>query len=222
MSKKNQQNQLAKFVKEKAGILSMNFLEKFKAEKTVNAIELQLQKNRTSLQMPNPQNKITLTEAQTNFLKENWQTMTNKQLAAALGLNLTRTRTELYNLGLKRMELEYWTDQQIKYLRENFRRIGDKELAEIFNTKYPKQKSWKSHHIQKKMSYLGLKRNKLDWFLIKERNRENGSFGNKNHKNNPKPPQVYFHLDARTKIVLTPKTDVDSLKEKYENRNLAI
>ena len=65
------------------------------------------------------------------------------------------------------------------------------------------------------MGYLGLKRTKLDWFMIKERNRNNGSFGNKNPKNNPLPPKAYFYLNPKTRIEIKPGQSVEQLKQKY-------
>jgi hypothetical protein len=169
--------------------------------------------------MPNPINKVVFTEEQHQFLRDNYKTMTNQQLADALGLKLTRTRQEIYNLGLKRMVLQIWTPEQVEFLKNNYRRIGDKEIASIFNKQHLKNKKWSRSQIQKKLNQMGCKRNKLDLFLIKERNRKNGSYGKINKKNNPKPPKIYFQLDARTKIIVTPQTNVDKLLEKYQNRN---
>src|SRR5690606_41007373 len=76
-------------------------------------------------------NKIILLPEEKKFLKENYQSMTNRQLADALELSLTKTRHFLYEMGLKRMEMEYWTDEQIDFLKKNYKTIGDTELAEI-------------------------------------------------------------------------------------------
>tara|TARA_R110002050_G_scaffold69507_2_gene150316 strand:+ start:5351 stop:6139 length:789 start_codon:yes stop_codon:yes gene_type:complete len=54
------------------------------------------------------------------FLKDNYRAMTNRELAAGLGIKLTTCRTKLYELGLKRMEMEYWTQEQIQFLKNNF------------------------------------------------------------------------------------------------------
>ena len=120
--------------------------------------------------MPNPANKIIFTETQHQFLRDNFKTFTNKQLANALGLNLTRTRTELYSLGLKRMELQYWTDEQVKFLKENYTLFGDTELAEIFEVKWYKNKGWTKKHIEKKRRYLKLKRTSDEIANIRKRN----------------------------------------------------
>ena len=97
--------------------------------------------------------------------------MTNKELANALGLNLTKTRGFLYEMDLKRMELEYWTEEQIKYLLDNYKEIGDVELAEIFNSKWKKNKGWTKKHIEKKRRYLKLKRTQDERHQIYLRNK---------------------------------------------------
>ena len=172
--------------------------------------------------MPNPQNKIVFTPEQHQFLKDNYLRLTNQQLADALGLKITRVRLELAKLNLYKLRLQPWTDEQTAFLIANYRRIGNKELALIFTKKWHKEKGWSNRQINKKLSQLGLKRNNLDLFLIKERNRKNGSFGNINLKNKPKPPDVYFQLNSRTRIKLTPKTNIEQLKERYASRNIFV
>lgn len=99
------------------------------------------------------------------FLKKNYRSMTNRELASALNLNLTVTRNKLRELGLKRMDLEYWSDEQIKFLRDNYKKQGDVEMMEVFKTKWPKQKGWKRGAIWKKRKQMGLIR------TIKEKKR---------------------------------------------------
>jgi hypothetical protein len=115
-------------------------------------------------------------EKELEFLTENFYSMTNKELAKALGMKLSMVRTKCYELGLKRMELEYWTDIQIKWLKVLYTFIGDMELALIFDEAYPKEKGWTLKHIEKKRMYLGLKRTKKQLEAIKERNKAFGSF----------------------------------------------
>ena len=109
-----------------------------------------------------------------NFLKENYAIMTNKELADALGLTLTLTRTKCYSLGLYRLKMEYWTGEQIRFLKDNYKQIGDSELAEIFNEKWKKEKGWTKKHIEKKRRYLKLKRSKSERHAIYLRNKANG------------------------------------------------
>lgn len=116
------------------------------------------------------------TEERIAFLKANFYSMTNPQIAKALGLGLTTVRTQCYRLGLKRMELEYWTDKQIIFLIKNYKKIGDVELAEIFNKKWYKEKGWTNKHIEKKRRYLKLKRTDAEKEAIQQRNVDNGRF----------------------------------------------
>lgn len=110
------------------------------------------------------------------FLKDNFDKLTNRELADALGCGLTATRTKLYQLGMKRMELQYWTEEQVDFLLANYKKKGDTELAIIFNKKWHKEKGWTKKHIEKKRMYLKLKRTELEKKLIKKRNTEMGMF----------------------------------------------
>lgn len=126
--------------------------------------------------MPNRYNKIVFTPEMHQFLKDNYQQLTNRELADALGLKLTSTRTELYKLGLKRMEMEYWTPEQVHFLKDNYKIFGDTELAEIFEVKWHKAKGWTKKHIEKKRRYLKLKRTTSEKKAIQIRNTKMGRF----------------------------------------------
>lgn len=97
-------------------------------------------------------------------------------LAAAMGLKTTSVRMKCYEMGLKKMELEYWTPVQVKWLKKLYPFIGDLELAQIFSEAYPKEKGWTLKHIEKKRKYLGLKRTKEQIDAIRERNKAFGCF----------------------------------------------
>lgn len=161
--------------------------------------------------------KIIFSETDIEFIKENFQNMTNQQIADALGLKQTVVRMKAYELGLKRMTMEYWPDEATQYLKDNFRTKGNREIVRHFKKHFPKDKGWSTNHIDKKLEQLGLKRNKLDWYVIKERNRDNGSFGKKNPKNNPSPPVAYVYLNPKTRVVLKPGQTPESIKEKYQH-----
>lgn len=120
--------------------------------------------------------KIIWSPEEDQFLRDNFHVMNNMALAKALGRRLTNTRTRLYKLGLKRIELEFWTEEMIQFLRANYKQIGDTELAEIFTTKWPKNKGWHKKHIEKKRRYLKLKRSKAEIKAIHEGHIENGVY----------------------------------------------
>jgi hypothetical protein len=98
------------------------------------------------------------TDEMIDYLKANYLTISNKDLAKHLKLRLTVTRNKMYELGLKRMQLEFWTPEQLNYLVENYRTMGDVEIAENLQQLYPRKKGWSKHHISKKRGYLNLQR----------------------------------------------------------------
>lgn len=118
--------------------------------------------------------KIIWTDEMILFLKENYSKLTNRELANALGLALTITRLKLYELGLKKMEMEYWTDDQVNFLKQNYKTIGDVQIAEIFQSKFPKHKCWTNKHIRKKRVYLSLKRSPKEIENIRSKNAKPG------------------------------------------------
>lgn len=81
-------------------------------------------------------NSISWTYDRIKFLKDNYSKLSNKELAKTLGLGLTSTRTKLYDLGLKRIEMEYFTDEQIAFLKSNYQTMGDVEIAEYFEENF--------------------------------------------------------------------------------------
>jgi hypothetical protein len=168
------------------------------------------------------QRKILFSENDIQFIKDNFQSMTNQQIADVLGLKKTIVRMKAYSLGLQRMTLEYWPKEAVEFLKDNYHKIGNREICRIFNTQYPKQKGWTPNHIDKKLEQLNLKRTKLDWYTIKERNRDNGSYGKRNLKNNPAPPKSYFYLNAKTRIEVKPGQSIEKLKLKYSNYDTTI
>lgn len=126
--------------------------------------------------------KINFDQNDIQFIQDNFQKMTNDQIAAALGLRKTTVRTMAYSLGLKRMELEYWTNDQVEFLKQNYKSIGDVELAEIFENEWPKNKGWSKKHIEKKRRYLNLKRTQDQLKKVHERNKKSGRLAVANKK----------------------------------------
>lgn len=84
--------------------------------------------------------------------------MTNQEIADALRLKKTVVRMKAYELGLQRMQLEYWTPVMVKYLKDNYKSKGDVEIMNYFKKHYPKSKGWKRNAIHKKRKYLKLHR----------------------------------------------------------------
>lgn len=142
--------------------------------------------------------KIIFSEEEIQFIKDNFAKMTNNQMAEALQVKTTILRTTAYSLGLQKFTPEYWSKEAVMFLRENYHKLGDREMCRIFSKKFQKEKGWTPKHIQKKMSQLNLHRNKMDWYLIKERNRDNGSFGKRNVKNTSPVPKVFYQINPKT------------------------
>lgn len=123
-----------------------------------------------------PCNKIDWTAELDAFLIENFNCMTNAEIAKGVGISLCSTRSRLISLGYKRIELEYWTENQVETLKAHYQTKGDKELAEWYNEIYPKKKGWTLKHIEKKRNYLNLHRTKEQLAAIKERSRLKGAY----------------------------------------------
>lgn len=121
-------------------------------------------------------NKHIWTKAEEKFILRNWPTCTNRELANGLGITLTLVRSKCYEMGLKRIELEYWTEKQVEFLTTFYKLIGDTEIAKIFNNNWPKNKPWTEKHIEKKRKYLKLVRTKKQIAAIHQRNVDQGVF----------------------------------------------
>jgi hypothetical protein len=115
----------------------------------------------------NQPSKITWTKEDVSFIKNNFHQMTNVQLAKSLGKQLTIVRMKCRELNLLHIELEYWTAEQVDYLKANYKTIGDTAMAKLFESKWPKKKGWSRKHIEKKRRYLKLKRTMEEEFTIR-------------------------------------------------------
>lgn len=127
-------------------------------------------------------NSIQWTEERIDFIKSNYNKMTNQQLSDGLGIKIATVRTKCYELGLFRMKLEYWTDEQVEFLKQNYKTKGDTELAEIFNSKWKKEKGWNKKHIEKKRRYLMLNRTDEERKNISEYWTKKGLYKESNRK----------------------------------------
>lgn len=167
--------------------------------------------------------KILFSNEDLQFIKDNFQLMTNAQIAEKLGLKITLVRMKAYEMGLQRFKLELWPLAAVNYLRDNFRTTGNNEIAKYFNTHFLKNKNWSKRHISKKLSQLNLQRTIQDLYNIRERNRQLGSYGKPNPKLKRKPmPKLYYQLNSKTRIELKPGTDINKIKEKYQHYNINI
>lgn len=127
-------------------------------------------------------NRIVWQDWQIDFIKANFASMTAQQLAGALGLKRTVVRNKYYELGLKKMEMEYWTPDQVAYLLNVWQHMGDVEIASYMQEKWPKRKGWTKQHIDKKRIQMGLSRTRQMTNNIRQRNRSLGCFARGNVK----------------------------------------
>lgn len=152
-----------------------------------------------------PYNKILWTADQENFIKDNFHSMTNQQLADALSIKLTSVRTKCYSMGLKRMDLDYWTPEQVALLKKRWKTRGDSEIAEEFAKLWYKEKGWSKKHIEKKRRYLKLKRTEEMKASIFRRNKRLGRWSEcavkawKNRDVNPNGTIVYWKNNSTKK-----------------------
>jgi hypothetical protein len=112
------------------------------------------------------------------FVLANYEKMGNMEMAKILGWKVATFRQLVYEMGLYRMRLEYWTEEQVQYLRANYREMGDSELASNMQLLWPKNKGWHKKHIEKKRKYLKIKRTKEELKAIFERNLDTGKWAN--------------------------------------------
>lgn len=109
-----------------------------------------------------------------DFLRSNYLSLSNQQLASALGLGLTTTRTMMYSLGLKRIEHEYWTPEEVNLLQANYQTVGDVELSEMLTDHSLTGKQWTNKMVWKKRVHLSLHRTPEQIEAIRLRNYQAG------------------------------------------------
>lgn len=164
-------------------------------------------------------NRIVWSEEMDNFLIKNFDHLTNQQLADSLGLKITSVRHRCYSMGLKRINLEYWTDEQVALLKKLWKTRGDSEIAEEFAKRWHKDKGWSKKHIEKKRRQLGLKRTEEMRLKIHSRNKRLGRWAEcavkawKHRDINPDGTIVYW-LNNTTKKPM-PMIKVEGLYVHY-------
>lgn len=118
----------------------------------------------------NQPNATKWTDEMRTFLIDNFFTMNNSELAAALGLRLTVTRNKARELGLRRSEKpDPWTEGETAFLLENYGVMADIEIAEHFKIAFPGKRIWRKKHISKKRILLNLHRTPAQLLAIVNR-----------------------------------------------------
>lgn len=123
--------------------------------------------------------KIIWTEEMNTFLRENYLSLSNKQLAKKLNLNVTVCRNQLRFLNLRRdaKEWYFWTTEEVNFLLENYKIMGDVEISEKLNEIFQRVEV-KAHRktISKKRFLLKLHRTQEEIEAIVKRNKKQKRF----------------------------------------------
>lgn len=165
-----------------------------------------------------PPNKIFMTEKQKQFVKDNFKTMTNEQIAEATKLSKTYVRMYAYSIGLQRELIVHWTDEQNAFFIENWQFIGNVEMAKILNETYPGKKVFTKRNISKKLTNLKLKRTAREEDDIRERNRLNGMWGPPmENKSLPVLKKIWIQINPKMRVELKPNQLPAQLLEKYKH-----
>lgn len=72
------------------------------------------------------------------------------------------------------MNYTHWTSDMNDYLKANFKMIGDTKLAELFEKKFPKSFPWTKKHIEKRRTYMKLKRTAKEENRLRVLNNKDG------------------------------------------------
>ena len=93
-----------------------------------------------------------------SFIKENYQNMTAQEIADIFNENVNNVRRLISYHGLQKSDTRYgvtssrtiWTEQEEQFLNDNYQMLTQEQMSTVLH------KTLKS--IQKKMSYMGLKK----------------------------------------------------------------
>lgn len=115
-----------------------------------------------------------------------WQ-LTTKQLWAHINaqrsgnnqLGYTTFRTMLYKMGLKKCSILRWAQQETQFLLDNYKTMGNIEIAERLTTK---RRPFHKKNVEKKMKLLGIKRTREEITGIIAKYKERGVYSRANYK----------------------------------------
>jgi hypothetical protein len=167
-----------------------------------------------------PPNKIFITDEQEKFIRDNFKTMDNESIAKEIGLSKTYVSMFAFSKGFKRDLKILWSKEQTDFLLENYKSIGNTELAFLLNQKFPSKKNFKKSTITKKMFLMRLKRTKKEQYDILQRNRLNGCWGNPVDYG-LKSVAKFIRLNDKTIVSVSSKKNNVEVLEKYK-RSLLI
>ena len=108
-------------------------------------------------------------EEQKVFILENWDKHSHRKMAELVGVPETSYRMYVRELGLSKQKHKAWTEEEVQFLLDNYKTMGDMEIGQHLN------RSNKS--ICKKRRYLKLKRTKRQASKIRKKNGQRKGFG---------------------------------------------
>ncbi|MGM0608515.1 MAG: hypothetical protein ACQESP_08855 [Candidatus Muiribacteriota bacterium] len=146
------------------------------------------------------------TKEEEDFLKANYNKMSNKQLAHKFGVTTISVQRKLSRLSLIRQVQKKWTSEEEKYLQKNFLYKNDAELAKKFKVT--------PIAVKRKLNRLGLKRSQRKKYIKKETSKS----GSKFHKKEKIKSQEKVKKTKDNKEKVLSKTS--NKKEKEEHINL--
>ena len=141
---------------------------------------------------------IYYSQAELDFLKNNFFSMTNAQLCDAINsmrldtLKLSSVLHQCRRLGLRRGIQIRWSKEDIEFLKENYKTHGYTELAMMLNERKStfriinEKKVFRiftKKHVEKKQELLGLKHTNEETYKIRVRNNEIFDLGYSYEKN---------------------------------------
>lgn len=125
------------------------------------------------------------TEQQLVFIAENFDSLTSRQLFDVLsfehGLSCQYTsyRTELYNNGFYKVRMRRWTEKETKFLYDNYKTMGNIEIAEKLSKK---NRVFNKKQIEKKMKLEKITRTREEINAIIRKHKEAGRYSEANFK----------------------------------------
>lgn len=117
------------------------------------------------------------------FILKNYNTMTYHQMLIHLNKNRSENNQLAYSLlrhrfrdlGLSRYNYKHWAKVHEKFLKENYKIMGNKQIAIILSSnKFRSKKVFTRQQVRKKMELLNLHRTPEELAYVVQRNIELG------------------------------------------------
>lgn len=154
-----------------------------------------------------------LTKTQKQEILRKYRMLTNWELYEHLKTNFnlsycfTTFRSELYELGIKRVNMLRWTKEEIAFLLENYQTKGNKEIAALLSKP---GRPFTIKNINKQMNLLNIKRTPEQLTFIKDTHKANGVYKNGSAKQ--KALGKRYFPEGHIKVIIQHGTPIMSIK----------